>query len=265
MAIPGASSGSPVIEASDAMPTRLLWQNAVIVAKADLTPRVKSFTFHLPQPFGFFAGQHVDVRLTAPDGYSTQRSYSIASAPGARDIELAVELLADGEVSPFFHEVAAVGDEIELRGPIGGHFIWRTDDGGPLLLIGGGSGVVPLMSMVRHRAATGTTMGATAPVLLLLSARNWDEAIWRDELIALDDKRDGFEFVMTLTRDAARRPRDFARRLDVEMMKDLLARLPAPPRRVFVCGANRFVEAATQSAIACGVDAAIIATERYGG
>lgn len=242
-------------------PARLLWQNATITAAADLTPRVKSFTFALPRPFAFEAGQHVDVKLTAPDGYSTQRSYSIASAPGAREIELAIERLADGEVSPFFHEVAAVGDEIELRGPIGGHFIWQADDGGPLLLIGGGSGIVPLMSMVRHRAAT----GATAPVLLLFSARNWDEVIWRDELLGLDARSDGFELVMTLTRDAARRPRDFARRLDATMMKDLLKRLLAPPRRVFVCGANRFVEAATQSAIDCGVSPTIIATERYGG
>jgi ferredoxin-NADP reductase len=240
---------------------RLIWQNAIIAAIADLTPRVRGFTFRLPEPFSFKAGQHVDLRLTAPDGYSTQRSYSIASAPGAREIELAIERLEDGEVSPFFHEVAAVGDEIELRGPIGGHFIWQAEDGGPLLLIGGGSGIVPLMSMVRHRAAA----RATAPVLLLFSARTWDEVIWRDELLALDGRRDGFELVMTLTRDSARRPRDFSRRLDGGMMKDLLARLPAPPRRVFVCGANRFVEAAAQSAIDCGVSAAIIATERYGG
>lgn len=248
-------------DVSATQPARLLWQSATIAAIADLTPRVKGFTFRLPQPFAFKAGQHVDVRLTAPDGYSAQRSYSIASAPGAQEIELAVERLDDGEVSPFFHEVAAVGDEIELRGPIGGHFIWQTDDGGPLLLIGGGSGVVPLMSMARHRARA----GARAPALLLFSARTWDEVIWRDELLALDARRDGFDLVMTLTRDVARRPGDFARRLDVAMMKDLLARLPAPPRRVFVCGANRFVEAATQSAIDCGVSPTIVATERYGG
>lgn len=248
-------------DVSATQPARLLWQSATITAAADLTPRVKGFTFALPQPFAFKAGQHVDVKLTAPDGYSAQRSYSIASAPGAREIELAIERLEDGEISPFFHEIAAVGDDIELRGPIGGHFIWQPDDGGPLLLIGGGSGVVPLMSMVRHRAAT----GATAPVLLLFSARSWDEVIWRDELLGFDDRHDGFELVMTLTRDTARRPRDFARRLDVAMMKELLARLPAPPRRVFVCGANRFVEAATQSAIDCGVSPTIIATERYGG
>ena len=126
---------------------------------------MRSFTFALPKPFDFNAGQHVDVRLTAPDGYSAQRSYSIASAPGAREIELAIERLDDGEVSPFFHEAAAVGDEIELRGPIGGHFIWQVGDGGPLLLIGGGSGVVPLMSMARHRAAAGATAPDAAAVL----------------------------------------------------------------------------------------------------
>lgn len=242
-------------------PSRIAWQNATIAKIATLTPRVKGFTFSLPQPFAFKAGQHVDVRLTAPDGYQAQRSYSIASAPGARDLELAVERLNDGEVSPFFHDVAAAGDEIELRGPIGGHFIWPVQYDGPLLLIGGGSGIVPLMSMARHRAAT----NAVEPTLLLFSARSWDEVIWRDELLALHDRRDGFDLVMTLTRDTARRDGDFARRLDGAMMRDILARLPAPPRHVFVCGANPFVEAATQSAIDCGVRAGLIATERYGG
>lgn len=253
------SSASPVTE--PVQPARLLWQKATITQVETLTPRVKSFTFALAAPFSFRAGQHVDVRLTAPDGYQAQRSYSIASAPGARELELVVEILDDGEVSPFFHEVAAVGDEIELRGPIGGHFIWQASDGGPLLLIGGGSGVVPLMSMARHRSITGTT----APALLLFSSRNWDEVIWRDELLKLDALHDGFEVVLTLTRDAARRPRDFARRIDDAMMTDVLARLPAPPRRVFICGSNRFVETATQAVIACGIDPKIVATERFGG
>src|SRR5207247_1211305 len=129
------------------------------------------------QPFSHSAGQHVDVRLTAPDGYTAQRSYSIASAPEAGDeIELAIERLDEGEVSPFFHEVAAAGDEIEIKGPLGGHFVWSADRPGPIMLIGGGSGVVPLMSMVRHRAAS----GATTPVALLYSSRTWDEVIIRD-------------------------------------------------------------------------------------
>ena len=123
------------------------------------------------------------MRLTAPDGYQAERSYSIASAPRAdRGIELAIERLDDGEVSPFFHDVAEVGDAIELRGPIGGHFVWEVEDGGPLLLLGGGSGVVPLMSMLRHRAAHGSRV----PMVLLFSARTFDDVIFRDELLALD-------------------------------------------------------------------------------
>src|SRR6478752_1311587 len=166
MAIPGASSASPVTEAvpSKAPEPKLRWQEAKIAAIMPDTPRVKSFLLAPSAPFPFRAGQHVDVRLTAPDGYQAQRSYSIASAPGANGtIELAVERLDDGEVSPFFHEVAMAGDEIELRGPIGGHFVWTAEQGGPVLLIGGGSGVVPLMSMIRHRHLT----ASPAPMLLL--------------------------------------------------------------------------------------------------
>ena len=165
---------------------KLNWQEATIAGIAYDTPRVKSFLFATPAPISFRAGQHVDVRLTAPDGYQAERSYSIASAPERADgIELAIERLDDGEVSPFFHEVAEIGDAIELRGPIGGHFVWSVEDGGPLLLLGGGSGVVPLMSMLRHRAARGSDV----PALLLFSARTWEDVIFRDELIAMHDRQ----------------------------------------------------------------------------
>ena len=173
---PAALAGAP----------KLNWQEATIVGIASDTPRVKSFLFATPAPIAFRAGQHVDVRLTAPDGYQAERSYSIASAPERTDgIELAIERLDDGEVSPFFHEVAEIGDAIELRGPIGGHFVWSVEDGGPLLLLGGGSGVVPLMSMLRHRAARGSDV----PALLLFSARTWEDVIFRDELIAMHDQQ----------------------------------------------------------------------------
>lgn len=265
MATLGASSALPVTEAEAASlngRAALRWQQAAITAIVPQTPRVKSFFFAPPRPFSFRAGQHVDVRLTAPDGYRAERSYSIASAPETSSlIELAIEWLDDGEVSPFFHEVAAVGDDIELRGPIGGHFVWAIADGGPLLLIGGGSGVVPLMSMIRHRAAQGSGL----PALLLYSARNWDEIIFRDELIALQDRRDGFELAFALTREPARRERDYGRRVDTAMLTELLARLPQATRQVFICGANPFVEAASQGAILAGVTANIIRTERYGG
>ncbi|RWC10628.1 FAD-binding oxidoreductase, partial [Mesorhizobium sp.] len=190
---------------SEASAAQSPWQTARIVRIEKRTPRVTSFFFKLSRPFLHLAGQHVDVRLTAPDGYQARRSYSIASAPeSAGTVELAIERLEDGEVSPFFHEVAAVGDEIELRGPLGGHFIWSAGDGGPILLVGGGSGVVPLMAMVRHRSVR----KSAAPVALVFSARVWDEVIFRDELIGLDDRRDGFDLVLTLTREPAQRASD---------------------------------------------------------
>ena len=237
------------------------WQTARIIRIEKRTPRVTSFFFRLSRPFTHRAGQHVDVRLTAPDGYQARRSYSIASAPEAGGtIELAIEKLDDGEVSPFFHEIAEVDDEVELRGPLGGHFVWSDSEGGPLLLVGGGSGVVPLMAMVRHRAARKSVV----PVALVFSARVWDEVIFRDELIGLDDRRDGFDLVLTLTREPARRPTDYSRRVDAAMMVQSMARLPEPPALVFVCGSNAFVSAAAQALIDADVPADVIRTERYG-
>ena len=225
------------------------WQPATITCDQPPHPRVTAFRFMPSQPFAYLAGQHVDVRLTAPDGYTAQRSYSIASAPEAGDeIELAIEKLEDGEVSPFFHDVAAVGDEIEIKGPLGGHFVWPGAERGPLLLIGGGSGVVPLTSMVRHRAAS----ASRTPVTLLYSSREWDEVIFRDELVALDDKRDGFDLTLTLTRDTPRRDKDFGRRIDGAMIAGLLSTLPEPPALAFVCGANAFVTAAADALICDG-------------
>jgi ferredoxin-NADP reductase len=254
-----------VTEAGDAnlADARILrWQQAAITAIVPQTARVNSYVLAPSHPFAFRPGQHVDVRLTAPDGYRAERSYSIASAPETPDrIELAIERLDDGEVSSFFHDVAIVGDDVELRGPIGGHFVWEVGDGGPLLLLGGGSGVVPLMSMIRHRAAQGSTI----PVLLFYSVRSWDEIIFRDELIALQERLDGFELVFSLTRERARRERDYERRLDTAILTEVLPRLPQGPRQVFVCGSNAFVSTAADSAIAAGVSTGIIRTERYGG
>lgn len=251
---------------TDAPPARFslaprLWQTATIVAVGDDTPRVKTFSFRPSRPFSFIAGQHAELRLTAPDGYRAQRNYSISSAPETGDrIDLTIERLDDGEVSPFFHEVAEIGDEIELRGPLGGHFIWSVEDGGPLLLVGGGSGVAPLMSMLRHRAAKGSTV----PALLLYSARSWDETIFRDELLRMDASDKDFGLVLALTREAPRRPGDRARRIDAAMIAETLALLPAAPKHVFICGSNPFVEAAADGAIAAGVPVETIRTERYG-
>ncbi len=260
MATRGASSASLVTDPPSERSLR--WQQAKITAIVPQTPRVKSFFFELSRPFSFRAGQHVDVRLTAPDGYRAERSYSIASAPDSqRPLELAIERLDDGEVSPFFHDVAAVGDDIELRGPIGGHFVWEVADGGPLLLLGGGSGVVPLMSMIRDRAS----QNSRVPMLLLFSARTFDDVLFRDELFALDARGDGFELALALTREPAQRARDYGRRVDTLILAELLARLPQAPKQVFVCGSNPFVAAAADAAIASGIAPSLIRTERYGG
>jgi ferredoxin-NADP reductase len=239
---------------------KLRWQNATIAAIAPQTANIASFMLRPTEPFGFRAGQHVDVRLTAPDGYQAQRSYSIAAATPDGTIELAVERLDNGEVSEYFHEIATVGDVVELRGPIGGRFVWEASDGGPILLLGGGSGLVPLMSMIRHR----TMSGSAAPMLLLLSARTWNDLLYRDEILALASKHDGFDAVFTITRESTPRDGHHARRLDPPMIAQLLVRLPELPRIVFICGSNRFAEAGAQAALAAGIPRAVIRIERYG-
>lgn len=237
------------------------WQNATVTEIIRRSPTVLSFFFRLPEFIPFIAGQHVSVRLTAPDGYRAQRSYSIASAPETTGhIELAIERLENGEVSPFFHEVVEIGDEIELSEPIGGHFIWREDDGGPLLLIGGGSGVVPFVSMARQRAL----VGSTASMLLLFSARTRGDLIFIEELDQLRAMNDGFDIVATLTREEMP-PMGLSKgRIDRGMIAASLARLPAKPKRIYICGSNPFVENAAQHAIDAGVEPGLIATERYG-
>jgi glycine betaine catabolism B len=238
------------------------WQNAVITRIETLSPRVKSFVFRLAEPLAFRPGQHVLVRLTAPDGYRAQRSYSIASAPApgkAETIELAIERLDDGEVSPFMHDVAEVDDEIELGGPIGGHFNWSPEDGGPVLFIGGGSGVVPFMSMLRHRAA----MGSHVPATLVFSARSREELLFFDELSKLAAAGDGFSLMVALTREADAHPFR-AGRIDAAFIAGIVDAMKTPARQVLICGSNPFVETAAEGAITAGIDAAVIKTERYG-
>jgi ferredoxin-NADP reductase len=238
------------------------WQEAVIARIERQTASVKSF-FLRPRAWrSFRAGQHLDVRLTAPDGYQAQRSYSVASAPELEGLyELVVEHLEDGEVSPFFHDVAEVDDAIEIRGPIGGHFAWGPKDGGPLLLVGGGSGVAPLLSIVRHRAEVGREVA----VVLLHAARTWDDVICREELIARDRAEANFTLLLSLSRDTARRSQDVGRRIDVPLLTITLASLGATPRLTFVCGSNRFVETVTGYLLDLGMDPKTIRTERFGG
>jgi len=258
------------------------WRNAKIQRIAQLTPRIKGFFVDIPelasQLASHRAGQHVDVRLTAPDGYAAQRSYSIASAPGADAIELIIEKLDDGEVSPFFHDIAEVGDSIEVRGPLGGHFVWRRADGGPLLLIGGGSGIAPLMAMVRAWAAEPAAAAATAPTgdmaeppvvsmpaLLICSARTAADLPFHAELLALEAARPDFTFIAVTTRELPPRPTDLGRRLDAAAIANVLPRWGHTPRHVYVCGANQFVEAVANGMVDAGVPEAHIKTERYGG
>lgn len=245
--------------ATDA-PARLRWRDAVIDRIERRTSRVASVYLHTTLD-DFVAGQHLDIRLTGSEGYQAERSYSIASRPGAAPVELAIERLDDGEVSPYFHEVARPGDSIEVRGPIGGHFVWRAADGGPILLVGGGSGIAPLMSIARHR----TLASPQTSALLVYSARTWEEIIFRDELLLADATQHDFKFIAVTTRGAKKRPADFDRRIDPVMMRESLARWGCKPRHAYVCGANRFVEAASDALIAAGIAADRIRTERYGG
>lgn len=243
------------------VPPAIRWQKVTISKIEKRTPSVTSFFLMLSEPFAFRAGQHVELRLTASDGYRAQRAYSIASAPEDRGIvELAIEKLETGEVSPFFHEVAQIGDEIELRGPIGGHFVWQSIDGGPALLIGAGSGVAPLMSMIRHHA----NQKSDAPLLLLLSARSWEDVIFRDELLALAKANPAFQLAFAITRETPKRSGDFGRRIDTSMAAEILGRLPGSLKRAFICGSNPFVTVASNALIGAGVEAGVIRTERYG-
>jgi len=237
------------------------WYEASIERIVRQTPRVVSVFVRASLPV-HVAGQHVDVRLTAPDGYQAQRSYSIASAPGVEPIELAIERLEDGEVSPYFHEVARSGDAFEVRGPIGGHFIWRREESDPILLVGGGSGVVPLMAMVRHRPA----VAPDTPALLVYSARTWDELIFRDELLEREARESNFfALAITTTRGGRERPSDFDRRLDRALLREILARWGRFPRHVYVCGSNAFVGSVSSDLVLEGISPARIRAERYGG
>ncbi len=240
---------------------RLAWQEATVAEIRPLTPRVKSFRLKVPGWRSFRAGQHVDVRLTAPDGYQTERSYSIGSAPESPEVELIIEELDKGEVSPFFHEVVVPGDTIELRGPIGGHFTWGRRDGGPLLLVGGGSGVVPLLSMLRHRA----TVAPEVPAVLIYSARAREELIDADELLRRAEDEANFSLAITLTRESAVEKPFRMGRIGAELVSEVLAGFGSVPRHSYVCGSTAFVDSATRLLLDVGVPFPSIKTERYGG
>lgn len=241
-------------------PSRTPWHTARVLCVQPRSPRIKSFFFERV-PIPFVAGQHMDVRLTAPDGYSAQRSYSIASGPDTEaHIELAIERLQDGEVSPFFHDTVRAGDRIELRGPIGRHFVWHVADGGPVLLVGGGSGIAPLISMLRHRQAQARTL----PMVLVYSVRTRADNAFGDELRAMAEHAANFTVITTLTREAAGDPEFRSGRIDGPLLAQALEQV-GQVRCVYICGMNAFVEHAAQLVVQLGVSPATVRTERYGG
>lgn len=238
----------------------LSWQLGTVERVIPENHRVKTFAFRLPEWRPFRPGQHVDVRLTAPDGYQAQRSYSIASAPEQEGvIELTIELIDDGEVSPYFHEVVEPGDAVEIRGPIGGPFTWTAPMGGPLLLVAGGSGVVPLMSMLRHRK----NAGGEAPALLLYSSRSHDDIIYHQELDRMAGADAGLSVWHTLTRAQPAGWTGYRRRIDADMLREAVGQVGGAPH-AYICGPTVFVEAVADGLVAVDVPPERIRTERFG-
>jgi len=237
----------------------LSWQLCDVAEVVEETPQVRSLVLNAPDWPGHLAGQHVDIRLTAEDGYQAQRSYSIASAPEDGRLALTVERLGDGEVSPYLTDVLVAGDRLELRGPIGGYFVWDIDDGGPVLLVGGGSGVVPLMAMIRHRAA----VGSGVPMRLLYSVKTLGDLIYRDELEELAGRGDGFGAFFTLTREQPEGWPGYTRRVDRELLAEIGWPATESPL-AYVCGPTGFVEAVASALVESGLPPSHVKTERFG-
>jgi ferredoxin-NADP reductase len=238
---------------------RLSWRLANVVEVRPETGRVVTLALEVPDWDGHLPGQHVDVRLTAEDGYRAERAYSIASAPDGGRIELAVERLEDGEVSPYLAGELRAGDRLELRGPVGGYFVWEPGRGGPLLLVAGGSGVAPLMAMVRQRAAAGSQV----PARLLYSSRTLEDVIFREELERLAGAGDGLTVTHALTRAQPGGWAGYARRIDAVMLEEVGWR-PGERPLIYVCGPTRLVEAVAGDLVALGHDPARVKTERFG-
>jgi ferredoxin-NADP reductase len=236
---------------------RLNWLVAEVADVRPETSRVKTIAFDVDGWAGHRAGQHVDVRLTAEDGYQAQRSYSLAAPANGDRIELTVEVIDDGEVSPYLTEELRPGDQIEIRGPVGGYFVWDPDLDGSAFLIGGGSGVVPLMAMARQRGGDGSTV----PTRLLYSARSWDDVIYRDELVRLSERDDGLDIVYTLTRTQPPGWEGYARRVDRELLAEVA---PRDLAQALVCGPTPFVEAVASALVELGYEPRRIKTERFG-
>lgn len=250
-------AASAAVRSSD---RRLPWRVAEVLDVQPETARATTLTLRVPGWPGHVAGQHVDIRLTAEDGYQAQRSYSIASPPEAVDLALTVDRIEDGEVSPYLTGEVRAGDRFELRGPVGGHFVWRAHAGEePLFLVAGGSGIAPLMAMLRHRAAAGSQV----PARLLASWRGAADIIYREELSRLEAAASGPAVAHTLTRTRPVGWTGYARRIDAAMLGEA-GFAPGERPQVFVCGPTALVEAAAAALVALGHAPARIRTERFG-
>ena len=238
---------------------RLIWLAAEVADAKWETPRVRTLELNVPEWRDHRAGQHLDVRLTAEDGYQAQRSYSIASAAEGPRIDLTVERLDDGEVSPYLTDELRTGDVIELRGPVGGYFVWNPHAEGTVFLVGGGSGIVPLMAMARQRALESSRI----PTRLLYSARSWDDVIYRDELAELAARGNGFDVVYTLTRAQPDGWDGYSRRVDTDLLREV-GPGSSELAVAFVCGPTPFVEAVASGLVELGHEPARIKTERFG-
>jgi ferredoxin-NADP reductase len=243
--------------AGTALLGRLTWRLAGVVDVITETPRAATLVFDVPGWAGHRAGQHVDIRLTAEDGYQTERSYSISSAPDGTRIALTVVRVEDGEVSPYLTGELRPGDQIELRGPVGGYFVWEPSQGGPLLLVAGGSGLAPLMAMIRLRDAVGSGVETT----LLASSRSWEDILFRAELERLAGS--GLTVAHTLTASQPPGWSGYARRVDADMLAEI-GPGPAAQAHVFVCGPTPFVEAVAEALVTLGHEPRRIKTERFG-
>ena len=254
----GAPNGDPSVGRA----TRIEWRAGRVQEIIAETTHAKTLVLDVPGWPGHLAGQHVDIRLTAEDGYQAQRSYSIASEPGRATLAITIERLDDGEVSPYLTDALGVGDRVQLRGPIGGYFVWDPDTTGPLFLVAGGSGIVPLMAMLRTRATTSPARQAATPATLLYSSQGWDDVIYRDAIAHLAASSD-VRVVHTLTRAQPPAWTGFKRRIDADMLLEV-APPPSLAPHIYVCGPTALVETASRTLVDIGHDPARVKTERFG-
>jgi ferredoxin-NADP reductase len=240
---------------------KFYWQLAKVISVVQETPRVKTITLQLTDWIPHLPGQHYDIRLTAEDGYQAQRSYSIASPPEQTcQIELTIELIEEGEVSAYLHEGIAPGDSLEVRGPIGGYFVWTDNMKDlPLLLVAGGSGVVPLMAILRHRSQ----IQAINPTTLLFSVRTGEDVIYHKELMQLASQDSYFNIALTFTRQAPSGWTGYHRRIDQAMLTDVVSRFAIHPQ-CYICGPTLLVEQVANTLVDIGLPPEIIRTERFG-